>query len=397
MGKYERFLKSKVDSYNEAYEFTSLEKYVRDIYENEGSTGNSDLNHIFSHYHSHVNRLLMYLNLRISSKHYTADESREMIYWKKEISDCQKHLSNSHYSFSIIPSYERILLSGLNFLESSGGSPIPGEIKNIEIQKYEAIFMKSSVVQIDRGENIVSNAKLIGSGSYANVYKYKDEFYDKHFAIKRAKNNLNKKEIERFKREFQFMKSQKSPYILEVYKYFDDESYTMELADQTLDEYISKNNNKITMVERIKLGTQILKAFEYIEDQKVFHRDISVTNILIKNYRNIKVIKISDFGLVKNLDSKLTSVNTEFKGSFNDPRLEIEGFDNYHIVHETFALTRLLYFVLTGRTRVDKCNDKNIKFFLSNGLSEDHNKRFQSITHLQESFKVLVKNILARD
>jgi len=48
--------------------------------------------------------------------------------------------------------------------------------------------------------------KFIGEGSYANVYKYKDPFYKNFFVVKRAKDNLNAKEIERFQREFNAMK-----------------------------------------------------------------------------------------------------------------------------------------------------------------------------------------------
>lgn len=44
--------------------------------------------------------------------------------------------------------------------------------------------------------------KLIGNGSYANVYKYKDTFYNRPFILKRAKKELTDKEIARFKREF---------------------------------------------------------------------------------------------------------------------------------------------------------------------------------------------------
>lgn len=37
------------------------------------------------------------------------------------------------------------------------------------------------------------NMKLIGEGSYANVYKYKDNLYDCAFAIKSLKKQLQKK------------------------------------------------------------------------------------------------------------------------------------------------------------------------------------------------------------
>ncbi|XQF94187.1 protein kinase domain-containing protein (plasmid) [Pseudoalteromonas espejiana] len=48
------------------------------------------------------------------------------------------------------------------------------------------------------------------------------------------------------------------------------------------------------------------------------HRDISPKNILLKEYDDVAVVKIADFGLVKIVDSELTSENTDFKGYYND-------------------------------------------------------------------------------
>jgi len=58
----------------------------------------------------------------------------------------------------------------------------------------------------------------IGEGSYAQVFKYFDDFYDKYFVVKRARTNLDAKELERFYKEYEVMKSINSPYVLEVYR-----------------------------------------------------------------------------------------------------------------------------------------------------------------------------------
>ncbi|EME8241774.1 protein kinase family protein, partial [Enterococcus faecium] len=84
-----------------------------------------------------------------------------------------------------------------------------------------------------------------------------------------------------------------------------------------------KNNTKLSFSQRKNMGYQILKAFEYIHSKKLLHRDISPNNILIKVYEELLILKVSDFGLVKNPDLQVTSLNTEFKGWFNDPALAI--------------------------------------------------------------------------
>ena len=70
---------------------------------------------------------------------------------------------------------------------------------------------------------------------------YKDEFYHKYFALKRANNDLDDKEKLRFKREFEEMHSLHSPYIVEVYSFNEEKyEYTMELMDCSLQAYIFK-------------------------------------------------------------------------------------------------------------------------------------------------------------
>ena len=155
----------------------------------------------------------------------------------------------------------------------------------------------------------------------------------------------------------------------------------------TLDGYITTNNAKLTIAQRRNIGNQILKAFSYIHSKGLLHRDVSPKNVLIKKYDDVLVVKISDFGLVRIADSTLTSANTEFKGYFNDPSLLIEGFDKYSILHETYALTRLLSYVMTGKTRTDKITDSKLHSMVSRGIDPTLAKRFQSIEELSGIFR----------
>lgn len=275
------------------------------------------------------------------------------------------------------------------FLLESGGSPIPEDFKKIDIIEYEPIFSISNTIEIKHKDKIIcASLKLIGEGSYANVFKYKDEFYNKNFVLKRAKKDLIEKELVRFKIEFETMNLLKSPYVIEVYRY-DDESneYIMEYADQTIHEYISKNNCTIEKSERISLANQVLSGFEYVNTKGYLHRDISLTNVLVQHYDRLNIIKISDFGLVKTRESTLTSFGTEFKGSLNDAALEVLGFDKYSLVHETYALTRLIFFIMTGRKNLEGIKDRRISEFVNKGVNPDTKYRFQNFKELKVAFK----------
>jgi len=346
---------------------------------------------IFGYFHYHLNVLFKFLNYKKNvNYHYNAEESRKLIYLISSIENFQKELSTSKFSFIIKSEYKDYIEKCKKFLVGSGGSIIPENLEDLFLIESQPIFQIESSISINH-ENII--LKSIGEGSYATVSKYKDKTYNKFFVIKKAKSNLSDKELIRFRKEFEYMKKLNSPYVLEVYQFDENnQSYLMEYADITLEKYIKEHNTKISMNQRINLINQILKAFEYINKTIGYHRDISTTNILLKKHDDLWVVKVADFGLVKEKNSNLTSFNTEFKGSLNDPKLDVVGgFKNYTGHHETYALTRLIYFILTGRRRIDKLKNMKLKNFIENGISDNLNLRYKDVKTMRTEFQKIVK------
>lgn len=161
----------------------------------------------------------------------------------------------------------------------------------------------------------------------------------------------------------------------------------MEYMDFTLKEYIEKQ--KPTIEERKNIIYQIFRAFKFIHSKNVLHRDISPVNVMIKVYDDVNVVKVCDFGLVKLPDSDLTSIDTILKGCYNDPALITEGFKNYTILHETYALTRLVAFILTGKSTADQITNAKLKDFVEKGLSPDKEKRYKSVTEMEIAFRTI--------
>ena len=246
-------------------------------------------------------------------------------------------------------------------------------------------------------EKVYTGMKQIGGGSYANVFSYTDDFYQKDFVLKRAKSDLTEKELKRFKREYDEMKLLNSPYIVEVYSYNEEKhEYIMELMDYTLEKYISIHNQSMTLQERRNIIMQLLRAYGYLHSKKIYHRDISPKNVLIKQYDDALVVKLSDFGLVKIVESELTSENTDLKGSLNDPALKVEGFGNYELTHELYAITLLFTYILTGKTNWSKIHDPVIKPFMDKGTNPDKSKRFQTLEELGNEIKSCFSKLEAK-
>lgn len=378
--------------YRELLSCSQINAEYSDLYK---SFRNQKLREILMTLHHDLVGLFRTMNERLPTgeheAHFWAEPSRDLIKRIEIIFSLVSSLKETPLAFQIDPYYLDLLTRCRDFLSSSGGSSLPPNMSKVELYYTLPIFLPLSSITIShKQQDFTFDLKLIGSGSYANVYKYKDTFYNRPFILKRAKKELTDKEVARFKREFDVMNDLSSPYILEVYCYNPDKNeYIMEYMDYTLDGYIAAHNSTLTIVQRKGIAQQILRAFDYLHSKGHLHRDISPKNILIKEYDDTLVVKLSDFGLVKIPDSTLTTVNTEFKGYFNDPALVVEGFNTYGIVHETYALTRVIYFVMTGKTNTEKITNQNLRAFVEKGLNPDKIKRFQNIRDMISAFKAI--------
>lgn len=356
---------------------------------------NENLKILFAKIHENLNSLFEFLYAKSRSNgHYNANESRELIAIINQLKDMKYYLKGTKFSFSINEDYEKLLIVCDEFLLESGGSQIPKKLPKIRIIEYDPIFHLNRVIEVPiKNDSYKYALKFIGSGSYAKVFKYKDEFYSKNVVIKRAKSDLDVKELERFENEFKVMKELKSPYVVEVFRYDkDNNEYYMECADTTLGKYIEKNNGKITIAQRKGMLNQIFRGIDYVHSKGYLHRDISYSNILLFIYDDVIVVKLSDFGLVKIPDSDLTSFNSDFKGSLNDPSLKLHGFKNYSIEHETYALTQLVVFLMTGKKNISNINEPKIKAFISRGLSPNLRERYHNVNDLKKACDIAFQN-----
>lgn len=179
--------------------------------------------------HYWFTNLFEQINDQIKNNHYFwAQSSRDLI---KCIDISQRLLKIQpllNIGFQIDSYYLNIITQSKGFLENSQGSQIPEDFQIIEIFYTIPIFKigdSISKMSPDNGESSFI-LRPIGEGSYSTVYVYYDTFYNKNFVVKKAKKDLLPKEISRFYKEYEIMKSIKSPYVLEVYS-IDEEKKSM--------------------------------------------------------------------------------------------------------------------------------------------------------------------------
>ena len=395
-------LMAQIDSYFKRILSECEMSYLEDLYELYDSIPNDSLKTLFAIYHTQLNRWFAVLNSDLRQEYdntgklvykggyFHAQDSRDLLEVIDAIDRLRNACSSTQYAFRFSnATYDDVIRRCRRFVVKSGGSNIPEDFCPIEIVDLYPIFQLSKSIAIDQDKKTVyANTKMIGEGSYAQVLSYIDPMYKIPIAIKRARAELDNKELARFRREFDILQSLHSPYIVDVYSYDTQKNeYTMECMDESIYDYIRRANSKLTLSDRKIIIAQICKGLTYIHSKGLLHRDISLTNVFVRHYEDVDVIKIGDFGLVKIPDSNMTSLQSELKGSLNDPDLINVGFANYEMCHETFALTRLCYYILTGRTNIEKQKDGAIKRFWDKGTSTRRAERFKSVDELYSAIR----------
>jgi len=164
----------------------------------------------FSTLHHHYISLFESMNKLLPTReqeaHFWAEPSRHLITVINVTQRLQRTLKSTSLAFDIDRHYYDMIELCNTFLSNSGGSTVPQNTEKVELYYEIPIFTSASIISINSTQEKSYSLQLIGKGSYAQVFKYRDENYQKDFVVKRALENLNDKELTRFKQEFDVMK-----------------------------------------------------------------------------------------------------------------------------------------------------------------------------------------------
>lgn len=385
--------------------------FLNDIYELYDFVPNGDLRELLAALHTSLNNWFSVMNNDIRygydeegnrsslGGYFHAEDSRSYLSVVDQLDQLQSKLKNTEYEFKICNlNYDTAIKHARKFVAKTNGSNIPKDFAAVEIEELAPIFQLINGIAITQDkQTFFVDKKLIGSGSYAKVYSYTDPLYGFPVVIKSANSDLDSKELARFRQEYDVLKSLHSPYVVEVYSYDSEENeYTMEHAGETIcnyiGQYIGPNRNLLSLKSRKTIIYQLCQGLKYIHSRNLLHRDLSLTNVFVKHYDDVDIVKIGDFGLVKVPQSSMTSLMSEVKGSLNDPDLIHVGFSNYEMCHEIYALTRICTFVLIGQATVNSLSDGAVKHFWETGTNPDRTKRFKDVDEVLNAVRQMTES-----
>jgi len=212
----------------------------------------------------------------------------------------------------------------------------------------------------------------LGSGGTGDTFLFKDETTDMLFAFKKYSpkgSNDIEENYGRFVEEIKILFKLTHPNIVRVYNYY---LYPQAKSGYLQMEYvdgvpIDKFDPSYFGKDWSDIFKEVIYAFEYLEINRILHRDIRPSNILIDKEDNVKII---DFGFGK----KLEATENEGKSVFlNWPvtqlpnEVQLEGVYNHQT--EVYFIGKLFQYILGEKLSEFKYNyiiDKMIKLESNN-------------------------------
>jgi predicted ATPase/DNA-binding CsgD family transcriptional regulator len=139
--------------------------------------------------------------------------------------------------------------------------------------------------------------RLIGSGSFADVYLSQHLLLDTQAAIKVLHTHFASQEIEQFRNEARIVARLLHPHIVRILDFDVEKGVPFLVMDYAPSGSLRKRHPKGTRLPLEAISSyvkQIAAALQYAHEQRLIHRDIKPENMLLG--RNQEVL-LSDFGL----------------------------------------------------------------------------------------------------
>ena len=255
------------------------------------------------------------------------------------------------------------------------------------------------------GNYFVEDIDKLGAGGFGEVYKAKVynlnkthcSFYARKYFCPSSINNVTfVREFadlrERFLLEIKtqcrlnsFGHSFIAPIVLFNNK-VEKPYFVMEMAESNLREAISRGMSES---EKIQAVRHIIQGVALIHKEDYLHRDLKPENIL--KYSNGSY-KISDFGLVKDLDTLRVEVETRFDpngiGSEGYRAPEITDSGIFSCQSDIYALGKIIRNIYEGSS------DEKIRPIIKKCTAEFAEDRYKSTLDLMKEFKVYSENTL---
>lgn len=254
------------------------------------------------------------------------------------------------------------------------------------------------------GNYYIEDIRLLGRGGFGEVFEVDlfnltksntKKYARKYFSPSPENNNTQVKEIADLRQRF--IVEIKTQYKLNSINYnaiapivlFNTEGnkpyFVMELAECSLEDAIK---NGMSEYEKATSIQSILRGLYTIHDYHYIHRDLNPRNVL--RYSDNK-FKITDFGLVKDMDDLRAEIKTKFAptgiGTDGYRAPESRDFGRFTVQSDIYAIGKIISDVYGE-------NNHKVRDIITKCQAYFPEKRYESVLELSNEFFIAVKDEL---
>ena len=216
----------------------------------------------------------------------------------------------------------------------------------------------------------------IGEGGISHVYLARHSHLKRPVAVKVLKAALaNDEVVTRFEREVQLCSRLSHPNTIEIYDYGRTREgtfyYAMEFLDGlSLEELVGKEG-PLPLARALRVLRQVCGSLKEAHECGLVHRDVKPHNLMLcRHGGELDVVKVLDFGLVKELENPHTRDITQFARILGTPLYmapeRLRNPADADARADIYALGAVAFFVLTGRRVFETSSDHDLVYQVLN-------------------------------
>jgi serine/threonine-protein kinase len=212
--------------------------------------------------------------------------------------------------------------------------------------------------------------RVIADGGMGRVYEGIDKQTDSRIAVKVLHEDVARDEVslERFKREYEISALLPHEHIVRVLDFqHDSASSTWLLVMEYLDgeelRCVLKRDRVLGAARLVRMLSQVAVGLDGAHARNFIHRDIKPDNLFLCGTREGDVVKLLDFGSVKDQSGqrkKLTMLGTTIGSPYYMSPEQAQGLESIDARADVFALGAVTYECITGEVPFGGVNGPSI-------------------------------------
>ncbi len=212
--------------------------------------------------------------------------------------------------------------------------------------------------------------RVVADGGMGRVYEGVDKQTDSRVAVKVLHDHVVKDEValERFKREWDISTKLPHDFIVQVTDFQQDPAtmawlLVMEFLDGEELRVVLKRDKTLPPERVVRMLSQTALGLDAAHAINFVHRDLKPDNLFLCGTREGDVLKILDFGSVKDKNiqaKKLTVMGTTIGSPFYMAPEQAQGLDTLDARADVFALAAITYECITGHVPFEGVNGPSI-------------------------------------